>query len=173
MPRDKDNPTVRNRKDQTFVLVYPIHCHAHTGNHKQHVPIPPQEVLCDKGCCVARYCLLVLARATTVHTFQGFDAGFQQWDLINQIVARLNNLDWEKKCLGAVFVVSNRARIIGVTTEDNPYPSQSNLFYIGQIGATRFTQVAYKKTERRAYWYRIETHGVNIYNRSQMRRRID
>jgi len=24
-PWDKDNPTVRNRKDQTFVLVYPIH----------------------------------------------------------------------------------------------------------------------------------------------------
>jgi len=35
--------------------------------------------------------------------------------------------------------------MIGVATGDNPYPSQSNLFYIGQIGTTRFTRVAYKK----------------------------
>jgi len=82
-PWDKDKPTVRNRKDQTFVLVYPIHCHNDTGNRNQHVPIPPQDVLCDKGYCVARYCLLVLAWATTVHKSQGFEAGFQQGDLIN------------------------------------------------------------------------------------------
>ena len=127
-PWDKDTPTAKNRKDQTFVLVYPIHCHAHTGNRKQHVPIPPQEVLCDKGCCVARYCPLILAWTTTVHKFQGFEPGFQQGDLIDRIIASLNNLDWGK-CPGAAYVATSRARTI----------AQSNLFYIGQIGATRFT----------------------------------
>ena len=57
----------------------------------------------------------------------------------------LHNLDWENICPGTAYVVTSRARTIGVATKDNPYPSQSNLFYIGQIGPTRFTRVAYKK----------------------------
>ena len=47
-PWDKDNHTVGNRKDQRLALIYPLLCHAHNRNRNQHVPIRPQEVLCNK-----------------------------------------------------------------------------------------------------------------------------
>ena len=35
-------------------------------------------------CCSVKYCPLVLAWATTVHKFQGFEAGFDEKDQINE-----------------------------------------------------------------------------------------
>ena len=90
------------------------------------------ETLCDVSkCCVARYCPLVLAWATTVHKFQGFEAGFDDSDLINHIIANLNDLDWEKKFPGTAYVVTSRAKTIGTATDDNQYPLDSNLFFDG------------------------------------------
>ena len=45
---------------------------------------------CPKKCCNARYCPLVLVWATTVHKFQGFEAGFAEYDSI----ADINSLEW-------------------------------------------------------------------------------
>ena len=55
----------------------------------QHIPGNP--------CCSVNYCPLVLAWATTVHRFQGFEAGFDEKDQFSQIVADIGPLDWERK----------------------------------------------------------------------------
>ena len=54
------------------------------------------ELICSKTCCSAHYCPLVLAWATTIHKFQGFEAGFDENDPINYIIADINTLNWEK-----------------------------------------------------------------------------
>lgn len=125
----------------------------------KHVPIPMIDMDCPRKCCNARYCPLVLAWATTVHKFQGFEAGFDDTDEINYIVADLNTLDWEKKNPGTAYVVASRAKTIGEHTDNNPYPKKSNLFFTGTIGAHRFTRCLYKdngelclKVQKRELW---------------------
>ncbi len=96
------------------------------------------KINCKKRCCHAAYCPLELCWATTVHKFQGFEAGFDKDDNINYIIADLNNLEWEKKNAGTAYVVASRAKSIGKATKDEPYPMNSNLFFIGTLGPQRF-----------------------------------
>ena len=99
---------------------------------------------CPRGCCIATYCPLVLAWATTIHKFQGFEAGFDESDDINYIIANINNLAWEKLHPGTAYTVTSRAKTIGAKTPDKPHPLDSNLFFEGQIGSQRFTNIAEK-----------------------------
>ena len=57
------------------------------------------ELICSKTCCSACYCPLVLAWATTIHKFQVFEAGFDENDTINYILADINTLNWKKTTL--------------------------------------------------------------------------
>lgn len=125
----------------------------------QHVPIPMQTMYCNRRCCKCVYCPLILAWATTVHKFQGFEAGFDKSDMINYIIADINNLKWEQDHPGSAYVVVSRAKTIGTITPDCRNPINSNLFFQGQIGATRFTKGIYKKdgektqrVQRREAW---------------------
>ena len=93
------------------------------------------------------YCPLVLAWAATIHKFQGFEAGFDPNDTINFIIANLGGLDWEKLNPGTAYVVASRAKTLGMVTDGVPYPINSNLFFEGQIGRTRFTDVLYKENK--------------------------
>jgi len=95
-------------------------------------------------CCSVKYCPLVLAWATTVHKFQGFEAGFDEKDQINRIVANIGELDWEKINPGTAYVVTSRARTIGTPTVDNPNPTDSALYFDGPIGIQRFEDVLFK-----------------------------
>ena len=99
---------------------------------------------CPRGCCIATYCPLVLAWATTIHKFQGFEAGFDESDDINYIIANINNLAWEKLHPGTAYTVTSRAKTIGTKTPDTPHPLDSNLFFEGQVGSQRFTNIAEK-----------------------------
>ena len=83
----------------------------------QHIPRNP--------CCSVKYCPFVLAWETIVHNFQGFEAGFDVKDQINQIVASKGPLDWEKTNPGTTYIVTSQARTIGNLTVDNPYPIDS------------------------------------------------
>jgi len=120
-----------------------------------------QTVYCMHRCCTVTYCPLVLSWAITVHKFQGFEAGFGKDDMVKYIVADMNNLDWEKSNPGTAYVVTSRGKTIGTVTPDNPYPLESNIFFDGQIGPTRFTHAAYKnngeeclQVEKRDNWAR-------------------
>jgi hypothetical protein len=102
------------------------------------------EVDCPKKCCNAKYCPLILAWATTVHKFQGFEAGFDSGDTINRIIADISTLDWEKINPGTAYVVASRAKTIGTHSKTTAYPQDSNLFFTGTLGAHRFTKCRFK-----------------------------
>lgn len=127
----------------------------------QHVPIPMTEVDCSKQCCHASFCPLVLAWATTVHKFQGFEAGFSEKDSVNYIIADLNSLDWEKKNPGTAYVVASRAKTIGHVTEDCRYPRDSNLFFAGTMYTRRFTRCLYKANNEKCIAVQKREHWVN------------
>ena len=84
------------------------------------------ELFCEKKFCIARFCPLVLAYATTVHKFQGFEAGFNEGDTINHevdtinhIIADMGNLNWEKKLRKTAYIIASRATTIGTSTVNN------------------------------------------------------
>ena len=92
------------------------------------------DIDCSKKCCNARYCPLILALATTIHKFQGFEAGFGKDDHIKYIIADINTLNWEKLHPGTAYVVASRAKTIGKVKKDVQYPTMSNLFFVGTLG---------------------------------------
>ena len=99
---------------------------------------------CPRKCCNAKYCPPITSWATTIHKFQGFEAGFETTDNIKRIIADISTLDWEKINPGTAYVVASRAKTIGKHSSDNKYPIDSNLFFTGTIGAHRFTRCRYK-----------------------------
>ena len=103
------------------------------------------DIDCPKKCCNARYCPLILAWATTIHKFQGFEAGFGKDDHIKYIIADINTLNWEKHHPGTAYVVASRAKTIGKVTKDVQYPTMSNLFFVGTLGERRFKECRLKE----------------------------
>lgn len=134
-----------------------------------------QEMYCSKRCCVARYCPLTLSWAMTVHKFQGFEAGFDEDDKIHHIIANINNLKWEKDHPGTAYTVASRAKTIGTITPENQYPIDSNLFFEGQIGENRFTDILYNidgemslnAQKRRAWTEYLDTRAADTSKRLQ------
>ncbi len=57
-------------------------------SHMQHVPITMITKLCKQKqtCCKVTYCPLVPAWATTIHKFQGLEAGFDKNDQFKQLI---------------------------------------------------------------------------------------
>ncbi len=53
----------------------------------QHIPIAmiTKPCNCKQLCCMVTYCPLVTAWATTIHKFQGFEAGFDPNDQFNHL----------------------------------------------------------------------------------------
>ena len=51
---------------------------------------------------------------------------------------------WEKLHPGTAYTVTSRAKTIGAKTPNTPHPLNSNLFFEGQIGSQRFTNIAKK-----------------------------
>ena len=128
------------KKKHSSLTIFPVHC-----IHVKHVPIPMTDIDCPKKCCNARYCPLVLAWATMVHKFQGFEAGFEKDNHIKRIIADINNFAWEKQHPGTAYVVASRAKTIGKVNKDVEYPIKSNLFFSGTRGEHRFKRCLYKE----------------------------
>ena len=119
---------------------------------------------------------MVLAWASTVHKFQGFKAGFEETDQVRHIIANLNNLEWEKNHIGTAYVVTSRAKTIGHASD----PSKSNLFFDGQIGKPRFTDILKKENgdlcllvEKRETWTKYLDERYKLtkarYNNNELR----
>lgn len=88
-----------------------------------------------------------MAYASTVHKFQGFEAGFDKGDTVKYIIADMSNLDWEKLNPGTAYVVTSWAKSIGSISNNIRHPTDSNIFFGGAISEDRFTKILYKNGE--------------------------
>ena len=90
-------------------------------------------LVCNKSaCCTVKYCPLVPSWATTIHKFQGFEAGFDESDRFNYLIIDPGNLKWEQDCPGAFYVALSRAKSMGKYWPDTAHPKKSNIFWSGQ-----------------------------------------
>ena len=87
----------------------------------------------------------MLSWATTIHKFQGFEAGFQKHDTVNRIIADISNLQWEKLHPGTTYVVVSRARTLGTMNEAEDQILDSALYFDCAIGPERFTNTKINK----------------------------
>lgn len=79
----------------------------------------------QNSCCTVQYCPLVPAWATTIHKFQGFEAGKDDTDQIKQLIVDPGNIAWEQQCPGALYVALSRAKTMG----DDSSPPQNSAIY--------------------------------------------
>jgi hypothetical protein len=139
----------------------------------KHVPIPMRKIGCrthvQKSCCTVQYCPLVPAWATTIHKFQGFEAGKEQTDRVKQLVIDPGSIDWEQKCPGALYVALSRAKTMGSMTSANPHPKDSAIYWTSDgmserritDGALRWDQnrkghkIDCKLIEKRSNWVKF------------------
>ena len=89
--------------------------------------------------CIALCILILFNSLWSVHlptkffVPKGFECGLDVTDQVNHIVADIGTLEWEKINPGTAYVVTSRAKTIGVSSDTNPYPIDSALFFDCQI----------------------------------------
>ena len=62
------------------------------------------------------------AWATTIHKFQGFEAGFDDTDQFMYLIEDPGGVSWEKICPGALYVALSRAKTMDSITSNNKHP---------------------------------------------------
>ena len=87
---------------------------------KKHVPIPMCIVKCKHNCCAVKCCPLILAWASTIHRFQGFEAGPGLHDIVKHLLVDPGPGSFEHLALGILYVALSRAKSIGNFQEIRP-----------------------------------------------------
>ena len=95
------------------------------------MPIPARTTPCRKGCCTVTWCSLEISWATTIHKFQGFEAGFDVNDMFRHLIVNHGDLKWEQTCPGALYVALSRAKTMGTFTSDTSFPHDSAIYWHG------------------------------------------
>ena len=102
------------------------------------MPIPARTTLCRKGCCTVTWCPLEISWATTIHKFQGFEAGFDANNMFCHLIVNPGDLKWEQTCPGALYVALSRAKTMGTFRDDTSFPQDSAIYWYGSgISTTR------------------------------------
>ncbi len=99
----------------------------------QNIPIAMITKTCSRkqSCCMLTYCPLVTAWATTIHKFQGFQAGFDPNDQFKNQIVNPGNLTTEQQNRGILYAAMSRAKTMGHTTPNNSHPKDSAIFWTG------------------------------------------
>jgi hypothetical protein len=85
-----------------------------------------------QSCCNVTYCPLIPAWATTIHKFQGFEAGFDKNDQFKHLIVDPGNLTTKLQNPGILHVAMSRAKTIGMVTPNNLHPKDSStIFWTG------------------------------------------
>ena len=155
-PWDKLHPTVKQAKwsleINTFLSIQFVNTDRHFSFYAllvQHVPIPARTTLCRKGCCKVVWCPLEISWATTIHKFQGFEAGFDAKDMFRYLIVDPGDLKWEQTCPGALYVALSRAKTMGTFTSDTSFPRDSAIYWHGSgISTTRIREGHKKKRQQ-------------------------
>jgi len=147
-------------------------------------------LLCRKSCCSVTYCPLVPAYATTIHKFQGFEAGFDENDQFQHLIIDPGDIKSEQQQPGLLYVATSRVKTIGDMTHDVPHPKNSALYWTGSgmsvnrvmNGTTKKQQntqgqkrVDCLKVDKRRKWVRYLTDRKDItttetYNSERLKR---
>ena len=143
----------------------------------QHVPIPARTTLCQKGCCKVTWCPLEISWATTIHKFQGFEAGFDAKDMFRYLIVDPGDLKWEQTCPGALYVALSRAKTMGTFTSDTSFPRDSAIYWHGSGISTIRILEGHKKTATTKVIQKSnvsssprESAGLNIYTKKRNER---
>ena len=116
----------------------------------QHVPIPARMTLCRKGCCNVTWCPLEISWATTIHKFQGFEAGFGANDMFRHLIIDPGDMKWEQTCPGALYVALSRAKTMGTFTSDTDRPQDFDIYWYGwDISEYRILKGHMKKSQKK------------------------
>jgi hypothetical protein len=92
------------------------------------------------------YCPLVPAWATTIHKFQGFEAGFDKNYQVKQLIVDPGDLTTELLNPGTLYVALSRAKMIGTVTTNELHPKNSAIFWTGSgICLNRVLNITQKK----------------------------
>ncbi len=96
----------------------------------QHIPIAMITKTCNhkQSCCTVTYCTLVTAWATTIHKFQGFEAGFDPNDQFKHLIVDPGDLTTEQQNTGILYAAMSRAKTMGQMTPNNPHPKDIAIF---------------------------------------------
>jgi hypothetical protein len=114
----------------------------------QHVPIAMITKFCNRkqSCCKVTYCPLVPAWATTIHKFQGFEAGFDKNDQFKHLIVDPGDLTTELQNPGILYVALSRAITIGTVSPNELHPKDSAIFWTGSgICLTRVLNITQKR----------------------------
>lgn len=109
-----------------------------------------RESLCRKGCCTVKWCPLEPSWATTIHKFQGFEAGFEDKDMFRHLIVDPGDIRWEQTCPGALYVALSRARTMGTFLSDTSFPRDSAIYWHGPgISTNRILEGDMKHAKRK------------------------
>ncbi|EJK63663.1 hypothetical protein THAOC_15666, partial [Thalassiosira oceanica] len=144
-PWDRLHPTVRLFQSRFLINTMAlIDCLP-----PKHVPVPTRRVDCtyNRGdpCCTVRYCPLVLAWATTIHKFQGYEAGFEETDTVNRLIINPGDHSTEMDNPGMFYVAASRGKTFGKPTAEEPYPKDSAVYWNGPVSTQSIQTVKYKQ----------------------------
>ncbi len=94
------------------------------------------------------YCPLVPAWATTIHKFQGFEAGFDKNDQSTLFIVDPGDLTTKLQNLGILYVTLSCAKTIGTVTPNDFLPKVSAIFWTGSgICLNRVLNITKKGTQ--------------------------
>jgi len=103
---------------------------------------------CTTGCCEITCCPLVLAWATTIHKWQGREAGFGADNAVKHLLVDPGCLSCEKQNLGLLYVAVSRAKTIGDVSMGS-LNHGSNIYWIGSnMCQYRVEQIGWTDTGR-------------------------
>ena len=90
---------------------------------------------CSRGgnyrCCTAHFCPIVPAYATTIHKFQGFEAGKSPQDRVQTLIIDCGSQNIEGLQPGLLYVAASRGKTIGSMSIQNPHPKDSSIYFQG------------------------------------------
>lgn len=96
-----------------------------------------------RPCCSAHFCPLVPAWASTIHKFQGFEAGKDDWDLIKTLIIDCGPINAEWLTPGLLYVAASRGKTWGSMSKTNPRPTDSAIYFDKEgMGENRVRHVA-------------------------------
>ncbi len=86
---------------------------------------------CINSCCSVTFCPLVPAWATTIHKFQGFEAGFDEKDQFQHLIIDPGDIKSKQQQPRLLYVATSCVKTIGDMTQDVPHPKTSALYWTG------------------------------------------